>query len=71
MVKIKVLELTSDLLGEDDKLIQKLKQLGVKVRNRKSEELEKTTGRSDEKIIKRDAEKKVVEKRVEPKPAKS
>lgn len=70
MVKIKVLELTSDLLGEDDKLIQKLKQLGVKVRNRKSEELEKTTGRSDEKIIKRDAEKKVVEKRVEPKPAK-
>ena len=70
MAKSKVLEITNELLGEDDKLIQKLKQLGVKVKDRKSQEPEKTTGMSDEKIIKREAEKEVVERRLEPKPIK-
>jgi hypothetical protein len=67
MAKIKILEFTSELVGEDDKLLQTLKRMGVKVKNRKSEESKKTAGTSDEKIIKRDAEKEVVEEWVKPK----
>jgi len=69
MAKTKVLDLSREV-GLDDELLKKLKRLGVKVKDRKSEEPEKTTGRSYEKIIKRDAEKEVVEKLVEPKPIK-
>jgi hypothetical protein len=68
MAKIRVLKITKKLLGEDDELVQKLKRIGVKVESEKSEEPEKTTARSNEKIIKRDVEKEVVEKRVESKP---
>ena len=66
MSKIKVLDLARDVGMEDDKLLLKLKRMGVKVKDKKAEEPEKTASTSDEKIIERDADKEVVEKRVKP-----
>jgi translation initiation factor IF-2 len=68
MAKVKVLDL--DLAGEvgvgDEKLLLKLKRMGLKVKDKKPEASEKAAPLSDEKIIERDAEKEVVEKRVKP-----
>ena len=66
MSKIKVLDLARDVGMEDDKLLLKLKRMGVKVKDKKAEEPEKTASTSDEKIIERDADKEVIEKRVKP-----
>jgi translation initiation factor IF-2 len=66
MAKIKVLDLAREVGMEDDKLLQKLKRMGVKVKDKKGEEPEKTVAVSDEKVIERDAGKEVVEKRVKP-----
>ena len=66
MSKMKVLDLARDVGMEDDKLLLKLKRMGVKVKDKKAEEPEKTASASDEKIIERDADKEVVEKRVKP-----
>ena len=51
---------------EDDKLLLKLKRMGVKMKEKKSEEPEKVKALSDETVIERDAEKEIVEKRVKP-----
>jgi len=66
MAKVKVLDLAGDIKGGDDNLILKLKKMGVKVKDKKAEPSEKAVSSSDEKIIGRDAEKEVVEKRVKP-----
>jgi len=66
MAKIKVLDLAREVGMEDDKLVLKLKRMGVKVKDKKSEEPEKAISTSDEKVIERDAKKEVVEKRVKP-----
>ena len=66
MTKIKVLDLAREVGMEDDKLLQKLKRMGVKVKDKKEEEPEKTASSSDEKIIERDAQREVVEKRIKP-----
>jgi hypothetical protein len=42
MAKIKVLDLAREVGMEDDKLLQKLKRMGVKVKDKKSLEPEKT-----------------------------
>ena len=41
MTKIKVLDLAREVGMEDDKLLLKLKRMGVKVKDKKSEEPEK------------------------------
>ena len=66
MAKIKVLDLAREVGMEDDKLLLKLKRMGVKVKDKKPVEPEKTVSPSDEKIIGRDSEKEIVEKRVKP-----
>jgi len=66
MTKIKVLDLAREVGMEDDKLLLKLKRMGVKVKDKKSEEPEKMKSSSEERIIERDSEKEVVEKRVKP-----
>ena len=66
MAKSKVLDLAREVGMEDDKLLLKLKRMGVKVKDKKPTEPEKKVSLSDEKIIERDAEKEVVEKRVKP-----
>lgn len=66
MAKVKVLDLASEVGVGDDKLLQKLKRMGLKVKDKKPEVSEKATPLSDEKIIEKDAEKEVVEKRVKP-----
>jgi translation initiation factor IF-2 len=66
MAKIKVLDLAREVGMEDEKLLLKLKRMGVKVREKKPAEPEKTVSPSDEKIIERDSEKEIVEKRVKP-----
>ena len=66
MAKIKVLDLAREVGMEDEKLLVKLKRMGVKVKDKKPAELEKTISSSDEKIIERDSEKEIVEKRVKP-----
>lgn len=66
MTKIKVLDLAREVGIEDGKLLQKLKRMGVKVKDKKPAEAEKIASTTDEKIIERDAEKEVVEKRVKP-----
>ena len=66
MAKSKVLDLAREVGMEDDKLLLKLKRIGVKVRDKKPTEPEKKVSLSDEKIIERDAEKEIVEKRVKP-----
>jgi translation initiation factor IF-2 len=64
MTKSKVLDLAREVGMEDDKLLLKLKRMGVKVKDKKLAEPEKKASPSDEKIIERDAEKEIVEKRV-------
>ena len=64
MTKSKVLDLAREVGMEDDKLLLKLKRMGVKVKDKKLAEPEKKVSSSDEKIIERDAEKEIVEKRV-------
>ena len=66
MAKSKVLDLAREVGMEDDKLLLKLKRMGVKVRDKKVTEPEKKVSSSDEKIIERDSEKEIVEKRVKP-----
>jgi len=66
MTKVKVLDLAREVGMEDDKLLMKLKRMGVKMKDKKAEEPEKAAASSDEKVIERDAEKEVVEKRVKP-----
>src|SRR5512137_1464293 len=66
MTKVKVLDLAREVGMEDDKLLLKLKRMGVKVRDKKVAEPEKKVSSSDEKIIVRDSEKEIVEKRVKP-----
>jgi translation initiation factor IF-2 len=66
MAKIKVLDLAREVGMEDEKLLLKLRRMGVKVREKKSTEPEKAVSPSDEKIIEKDAEKEIVEKRVKP-----
>ncbi len=66
MAKVKVLDLAGQVGGGDDKLLQKLKRMGLKVKDKKTEEPEKASLSSDEKIIEKDAEKEVVEKRIKP-----
>ena len=66
MTKSKVLDLAREVGMEDDKLLLKLKRMGVKVRDKKATEPEKKVSSSDEKIIKTDSEKEIIEKRVKP-----
>ncbi len=66
MAKVKVLDLAGQVGVGDDKLLQKLKRMGLKVKDKKPEDAEKAALPSDEKIIEKDAEKEVVEKRVKP-----
>jgi len=66
MTKSKVLDLAREVGIEDDKLLLKLRRMGVKVKDKKHEEPEKQVSPSDEKIIERDSEKEIVEKRVKP-----
>jgi translation initiation factor IF-2 len=66
MTKSKVLDLAREVGMGDDKLLLKLKRMGVKVRDKKVAEPEKKVSSSDEKIIERDSEKEIVEKRVKP-----
>jgi len=66
MTKSKVLDLAREVGMEDDKLLLKLKRMGVKVKEKKLAEPEKKVSPLDEKIIERDSEKEIVEKRVKP-----
>ena len=66
MTKSKVLDLAREVGMEDDKLLLKLRRMGVKVKDKKLAEPEKKASPSDEKIIERDSEKEVIEKRVKP-----
>ncbi len=66
MAKIKVLDLAREVGIEDEKLLLKLRRMGVKVKDKKSAEAEKAVSPTDEKIIERDAEKEIVEKRIKP-----
>ena len=65
MAKVKVLDLAAEVGMEDDKLLLKLKRMGMKVKDKKPVEPEKVS-LSDEKVIGRDSEKEIVEKRVKP-----
>ena len=65
MAKIKVLDLAREVGMEDDKLLLKLKRMGVKVKDKASMEPEKTP-LSAEKVIEKGSEKEMVEKRVNP-----
>jgi translation initiation factor IF-2 len=65
MTKVKVLDLAREVGMEDEKLLLKLKRMGVKVKDKKSEEPEKKS-LSDERVIERDSEREIVEKRVKP-----
>ena len=66
MAKIKVLDLAREVGMEDEELLLKLKRMGVKVKDKKPVEPEKIVSPSDEKIIGRDSEKEIIEKRVKP-----
>ena len=66
MTKSKVLDLAREVGMGDDKLLLKLKRMGVKVKEKKLVEPEKKVSPLDEKIIERDSEKEIVEKRVKP-----
>jgi translation initiation factor IF-2 len=66
MAKIKVLDLAREVGMEDDKLLLKLKRMGVKVKDKKPAEPEKGISPSDEKVIGRDSGKEIIEKRVKP-----
>src|SRR4030043_1686356 len=66
MTKSKVLDLAREVGMEDDKLLLKLKRMGVKVKDKKAVEPEKKISLFEERIIERDSEKEIVEKRVKP-----
>ncbi|MCX8116374.1 MAG: translation initiation factor IF-2 [Desulfobacterota bacterium] len=66
MGKVKVLDLASEVGVGDDKLLKKLKQMGVKVKEKKAEASESPSLPSDERIIEKDDQKEVVEKRIKP-----
>ena len=66
MGKVKVLDLATEVGMEDDKLLLKLRRMGLKVKDKKIVEPAKVVTPSDEKIIGRDSEKEIVEKRVKP-----
>lgn len=66
MAKIKVLDLAREVGMEDEKLLLKLRRMGVKVKDKKPIEAEKIVSPTDEKIIEKDAEKEIIEKRVKP-----
>jgi len=66
MTKSKVLDLAREVGMEDDKLLLKLKRMGVKVKDKTAAEPEKKVSPGDEKIIERDSEKEIVEKRIKP-----
>jgi len=66
MTKVKVLDLAREVGMEDDKLLLKLKRMGVKVKDKKLVEPEKIASPLDEKVIGRDSEKEIIEKRVKP-----
>ena len=66
MTKSKVLDLAREVGMEDDKLLLKLKRMGVKVKDKAAAEPEKKASPADEKIIGRDSEKEIVEKRIKP-----
>jgi len=66
MAKSKVLDLAREVGIEDEKLVAKLKQYGVKMKGKKPEEPQKALASTDERVIERDAEKEVIEKRVKP-----
>jgi len=66
MAKIKVLDLAREVGMEDEKLLSKLRRMGVKVKDKKPAEAEKAVSPTDEKIIEKDAEKEIIEKRVKP-----
>src|SRR5512143_1050465 len=66
MTKSKVLDLAREVGMEDDKLLLKLKRMGVKVKDKKAPEPEKAAPSTEERVIERDAEKEIVEKRVKP-----
>ncbi len=64
MAKVKLLDLAREVGMEDDKLLLKLKRMGVKVK--KPTEPEKKVSPLEEKVIERDGEKEVIEKRIKP-----
>jgi translation initiation factor IF-2 len=66
MAKIKVLDLAREVGMGDDKLLLKLRRMGVKVKDKKPAEAEKAVSPAGEKIIEKDAEKEIIEKRVKP-----
>ncbi len=67
MSKIKVLDLAQEVGMEEDKLLSKLKGMGVKVKEKAAEEAEGQEGLApDEKVIERDEMSEIVEKRVKP-----
>jgi len=66
MAKIKVLDLAREVGMEDEKLLLKLRRMGVKVKDKKPAEAEKAVSPTGEKIIEKDAEKEIIEKRVKP-----
>jgi translation initiation factor IF-2 len=66
MTKIKVLDLAREVGVEDDRLLLKLKRMGVKVKDKKQPIEPEKTSPSGEKIIERDSGKEIVEKRVNP-----
>jgi translation initiation factor IF-2 len=66
MAKTKVLDLAREVGIEDEKLLLKLRRMGVKIKDKKPAEAEKAVSPTDEKIIERDAEKEIVEKRIKP-----
>jgi translation initiation factor IF-2 len=67
MAKIKVLDAAQEVGMEEDKLLSKLKGMGVKLKEKKEEEPDRDEGLApDEKVIERDEMREVVEKRVKP-----
>lgn len=67
MAKIKVLDVAQEVGMEEDKLLSKLKGLGVKIKEKKEEETQGEEGLApDEKVIERDEMREVVEKRIKP-----
>ena len=67
MAKIKVLDVAQEVGMEEDKLLSKLKGMGVKIKEKKAEESQLEEGlETGERIIERDETMEVVEKRVKP-----
>jgi translation initiation factor IF-2 len=67
MAKIKVLDMAQEVGMEEDKLLSKLKGMGLKIKDKKAEESQEEEGlAAGERIIERDETREVVEKRVKP-----